>query len=44
MSYIELYYVYVKFKQTNRSYSPSKISQSINVEWRPSIRNGQQFF
>ena len=43
-SYIKLCYVYVKFKWTNHSCSSSKISRSINVEWRTCDRNGKQFF
>ena len=30
--------------RANQSYSPSKISQSINVEWCTCDRNCQQFF
>ena len=44
MSYIKLCYVYVKFKQTNQSCSPLKISQSINVEWHTCDRNDKQLF
>ena len=33
---------YVKFKRTNQSCLPSKISQSVNVEWRTCDRNGKQ--
>ena len=40
-SYIKLCYVYVKFKLANQRYSPLKISQSINVEWRTYDRNGE---
>ena len=40
----KLCYVYVKFKRTNESSSPLKISQSINFEWRSCDRNGKQFF
>ena len=41
-SYIKLCYVYVKL--TNESFSSSKISQYINVEWCTCDRNGKQFF
>ena len=37
-------YVYVNFKQTNQICLSSKISQSINIEWRTCDRNGKQFF
>ena len=43
-SYIKSCYVYVKFKRASQSCSPSKINQSINVEWRTCARNGKQFF
>ena len=39
-SYIKFCYVYVNFKQSNKSSSPTKISQSINGEWRTCDRNG----
>ena len=35
---------YINFKQTNQSCWSSKISQSINVEWRTCNRNGKQIF
>ena len=31
---VNVLYVYVQFKRTNQSCSPSKISQSITIEWR----------
>ena len=38
-------YIMFMFKtRANQSYSPSKISQSINVEWCTCDRNCQQFF
>ena len=43
-SYINFCYVYVDFKQTSQSSSPSKISQSINGEWRTCDRNGKNSF
>ena len=43
-SYIKLCYAYVEFKRTNQSCSPSKISQSIKVEWRNCDKNEKQFF
>ena len=43
-SYIKLCYVYVQFKRANQSCSPSKISQSVNLERRNCDRNGKQFF
>ena len=42
MSIIKFCYVYIKFKRTNQSSAPSKISQSINVEWCTCDRNGKQ--
>ena len=44
MNYTKLCSVYVQFKRANQSCSPSKISQSINVEWCTCDRNGKQFF
>ena len=41
---IRLCYVCVKFKRTNQSFSTSKTSHSINVEWHTCERNGTQFF
>ena len=43
-SYIKLCYAYLKFKQTSQSFSPSKVSQPINVEWRNCDSNDKQFF
>ena len=34
-------YVYVQNKRINRSYSPSKISQSITIEWHTCNGNGK---
>ena len=34
-------YVYVQFKQTNESWSPSRISQSITIEWSTCDGNGK---
>ena len=34
-------YVYVQFKQTNESWLPSKISQSITIEWSTCDGNGK---
>ena len=31
---VNVLYVYLQFKWTNQSCSPSKISQSITIEWR----------
>ena len=36
-----VFYVYVQFKQTNESWSPSRISQSITIEWSTCDRNGK---
>ena len=41
-SYNQLCYIYVKFKRTSQSCSPSKISQSNSVEWCTCDRNGKQ--
>ena len=30
---VKVLYVYVQIKRPNQSYSPSKISQSITIEW-----------
>ena len=43
-SYFKLCPVYVKLKRTNQSCSPSKISQSVNVEWCTYDRNSKQIF
>ena len=44
-SYIRLCNLYyIKPNRTNQSCSPSKISQSINVEWRTCDRNSKLFF
>ena len=42
--YIKFCYVYVNIKQTNQSCSPSKISQSVNGEWRTCDGNENNFF
>ena len=34
-------YVYAQFKRANHSSSPSKISQSITIEWRTCDGNGK---
>ena len=39
MSYIKSCYVYINFKRTNQSWGSSKISQSINAEWRTCYRS-----
>ena len=44
MSYTKLCSVYVQFKRANQSSSPSKIRQSINVEWCTCDRNGNNSF
>ena len=38
---VNVLYVYVQFKRTNQSCSPSKISQSITIEWRTCDGNGK---
>ena len=38
---VNVLYVYVQFKQTNQSCSPSKISQSITIKWRTCDGNGK---
>ena len=35
---------YVKFKQTNTIYSPSKNSQSTNAAWRTCEKNGKSIY
>ena len=38
---VKVLYVYVQIKRTNQSCSPSKISQSITIEWRTCGGNGK---
>ena len=42
--YIKFRYVYVNFKRTNQSCSPSKSRQSVNGERRTCDRNGNNSF
>ena len=38
---VKVLYVYVQNKRTNQSCSPSKISQSITIEWHTCDGNGK---
>ena len=43
-TYIKFCYVHGNFKRANQNCSPSKISQSINGEWRTCDRNDNNSF